>query len=118
MYSVSWVFPSELSSEEIFKNNIEHTYNDLKKWIKEKEYLKASNEIQPILKFDSQIEHQKEISRKHEQNIAEIENNMNKEISPYKWQILKEANFWLFENHIKADYALMLDKPGHVLYAR
>ncbi len=118
MYSVAWVFPYELNKEKIFQNNIEHTYNDLKEWIKEKVYLKSSNEILSILKFDSQIEHQKEISREHEQKITEIETKMNEGISPYKWEILKDVDFWIFENHVKADYVLMLDKPGYVLYAR
>lgn len=118
MYSVAWVFPYELNKEKIFQNNIEHIYNDLKEWIKEKVYLKSSNEILSILKFDSQIEHQKEISREHEQKITEIETKMNEGISPYKWEILKDVDFWIFENHVKADYVLMLDKPGYVLYAR
>lgn len=118
MCSVAWIFPYELNKEKIFQSNIEHTYNDLKELIKERAYLKASDEILSALKFDSQIEHQKEISRKHEQKITEIEIKMNKGISPYKWEILKDTDFWIFENHVKADYVLMLDKPGHVLYAR
>ena len=45
MLSVAWIFPYELNKEEIFQNNIEHTYDDLKELIKEKAYLQASNEI-------------------------------------------------------------------------
>ena len=118
MYSIEWVFPYELSKEEIFQNNFKHTYNNLKEWIKEKGYLEASNSILQYLKFDSQIAHQKEISRGHEQKMSEIEQKLNEGISPYKWEILKDTDFWIFENHVKADYILMLDKPGHVLYAK
>lgn len=110
MYSVAWIFPSELNKEKIFQNNIEHTYNDLKEWIKEKAYLKASNEILYILKFDSQIEHQKEISRKHEQKITEIEGKMNEGISPYKWTIFKDFDQYINNESVKANYALFLEK--------
>lgn len=110
MHSVAWIFPYELNKEEIFQSNIKHTYNDLKEWLKEKAYLQASNEILSILKFDSQIEHQKEISRKHEQKIAEIEVKMNKEISPYKWEIFKNFDQYINGETVKVDYALYLEK--------
>lgn len=110
MLSVAWIFPYELNKEEIFQNNIEHTYDDLKEWIKEKVYLKASNEILSILKFDSQIEHQKEISRKHEQNIAEIEAKMNEGISPYKWKIFRDFDQYINKESVKVNYALFLEK--------
>lgn len=110
MLSVAWIFPYDLNREEIFQNNIKHTYNDLKEWIKEKAYLQASNEILSILKFDSQIKHQKEISKKHEQNIVEIETKMNEGISPYKWTIFKDFDEYINKESIKVDYALYLER--------
>lgn len=108
MISVVWIFPQELKNEEIFKNNIEHTYNDLKELIKEKAYLKASDEILSVLKFDSQIEHQKEIGRKHKQNITKIKDRMNDGISPYKWVIFEHFDEYINKVSVKADYALVL----------
>lgn len=110
IFSVVWIFPYEFNKEEIFRNNIRHTYEDLKELIKEKTFLKSGNEILENLKFDSQKEYQREINKKHERRITEIEEKMNEGISPYKWVIFKNFDEYINKQPVKADYALIFEK--------
>lgn len=103
------MFPSELSREEIFQNNLSHVLNDLKKLIEENQLLKGNRNVLKYLKFDSQREKQLRLIEENKKRISEIENKMNKEISPFYWQIIKDFNgFYDLKHYIIADYLLVL----------
>lgn len=65
--------------------------------------------ILPLLNFDSQTDKQKKIIENISKQMNNIENNMNKGLSPYRWKVLKnidecDSDGW----RIKADYGLNL----------
>lgn len=109
-YSVTWLFPYELNKEEIFKNNLSHTLNDLKEFIEQHELLDGNKRIYERLKFDSQKENQMRCIIECERKISEIERNMNEGISPYYWKVFKDINSYWSEagRRIKVDYVLAL----------
>ena len=109
-YSVTWLFPYELNKEEVFKNNLSHTLNDLKEFIEQHELLDGNKRIYERLKFDSQKEKQMRCNKECEKKISEIENKLNEGISPYYWKIFKDINSYWSEvaRCIKADYVLVL----------
>ncbi len=109
-HSVTWLFPYELNKEEIFKNNLSHTLNDLKELIEQHELLDENKRIYERLKFDSQKENQMRCIKECEKKISEIESKMNEGISPYYWKMFKDINSYWSEagRHIKADYVLAL----------
>lgn len=109
-YRVIWLFPDELYEEKIFKNNLSHTLNDLKEFIEETKLLENNQRVLECLKFDSQKEKQLKLINENKRRISEIDEKMNKEISPYRWAIIKDFNGHLFGSYTRADYVLELYK--------
>lgn len=107
-YTVKWIYPMELSNEEIFKKNIRHTFADLKELVKEKELLKANEEMLKMLYFSSQIERQNKHIAENQERIQEITRRMNDEIHPYYWEIFEKVDTFVEGIHIKSDYVLKL----------
>lgn len=111
-YKVIRLFPDELCEEEIFKNNLSHILDDLKELIRESKSLEGNQRILECLKFDSQKEKQLKLIDENRKRIYEIDDKMNKEISPYTWVIHKDFHGYLFGKYVQADYVLTLCKKG------
>lgn len=108
-YRIIVVYPKEFRSDPIFQNNRGHLIGNFYKWLDLKKQCEGEKSILPFLNFDSQIDKQKKIIENISNQINDIENNMNKGLSPYRWIVLKnidecDSNGW----RIKADYGLNL----------
>lgn len=105
------VHPKKLRNDPIFQNNYSHLIDNFYKWLDLKQQYESEKRILHFLNFDSQIDKQKKIIENISNQINDVENNMNKGISPYRWKVIKnidecDSDGW----KIKTDYGLKLVK--------
>lgn len=105
------IFPQELRNNPIFKENHMNLIENFYKWLLIKKQLEFEKGSIPLLSFNIQIDKQNEVLKKISKHLKNIEDDMNKNISPYTWRVVENIdNYKIGDVIVKAEYGLLLDK--------
>ncbi|MFD1402039.1 hypothetical protein [Robinsoniella peoriensis] len=104
------LFPYSLSKEKVLLDNVKNISKYIYKYIEAKEKYAVSDELAKQAIFDvNRMKHSLEAD-KQQKKIDELAELLNKDISPYRWSIVKGINERIDGVVIRADYACMLEK--------
>lgn len=107
---IAVMYPKELHTEKILRDNISKVTDNLTKYLEAKEHYDNECKILNSLHFDKQKEIQREAIKSQMTLVNKEWNELNKDLSPYYWDILTDANQYIYNYNIKADYLLVLRK--------
>lgn len=104
------MYPQKFINDSVFKGNRTNLISDFYKWLPLKKELDREEDILHLLNFNVQIDKQKEVIKNISKQLKNIEDDMNKDLSPYKWKVVENIDNYKFGSVIvKAEYGLLLD---------
>lgn len=107
---VAILYPYELRNESILHENIKHVHEYIYDIIKNTGLRDVQERLIKASIFDIDKEKYSGLYDSFEKKIDELSEKINKNLSPYRWSILKDINAKIDDVHIKADYACVLEK--------
>ena len=113
LYNYIIMYPEELDHEKILKDNISKNEQIFELYIDEKEQYDKYCEMIKKSIWDSQKEPLKNKANEHKENMDRISEQLNKDISPYKWILHTPYLFLghkLFNVYYKARGIFCLEK--------
>lgn len=104
------LYPYSLSREKVLQDNVKNISKYIYEYIKAKEQYVVFDKLANQVVFDvDKMKHSSEAD-KEQNKMDEIAELLNKDISPYRWNIVKGINEKIDDVVIKADYACVLEK--------
>lgn len=92
------------------EDNLKHLQENFKNYLETFEHLQNEKEMLSYLHFDIQKQKQIKVINNLKNKLAAYEEELNKGISPYKWNCVKNVDErdYVTGIHIKANYGLFL----------
>lgn len=104
------LYPYSLSREKVLQDNVKNISKHIYEYIDASEQYVASDKFAKQAVFDvNKMKHLSEAS-KQQKKMDELSELLNKDISPYRWNIVKGINQKIDDVVIRADYACVLEK--------
>lgn len=104
------MYPQDFRNNPIFKENHINLIDNFYKWLSTKKQLEYEKSIISLLNFDIQVDKQKAVIKNIGKQLKSVEDNMNKNMSPYMWRIVENIdNYKIGDVIVKAEYGLLLD---------
>lgn len=109
------LYPYSLSREKVLQDNVKNISKYIYEYIKAKEQYVVFDKLANQVVFDvDKMKHSSEAD-KEQNKMDEIAELLNKDISPYRWNIVKGINEKIDDVVIKADYACVLEKTQNYM---
>ena len=114
--TIAAFYPSSLSSEPILKENLEHIGEYVYKYIEymNKRCLLEEERDQAV--FDVNKWSYSAKIKCYTDLMSDLSKDMNKNIAPYYWRIIKGIDELIMDKWVKADYGLFLEKKNYDPY--
>lgn len=104
------LYPYSLSRERVLQDNVKNISKYIYEYVKAKEQYLISDKLAKQAVFDiNKMKHSSDAD-KQQKKIDELAEFLNKDISPYRWNIVKGINQKIDDVVIRADYACVLEK--------
>lgn len=113
-YDVIWIYPLDLKDEQILKDNLAKSETLLKELIKAMDKKQLNENILQNLRFDIEKEIPLKMIERCNDEIDDIIEELNQNLSPYYWSISKDHRGGCIEydisEYMEADFLLVLCK--------